>query len=80
MRNRGSAGAERGAASTERNDVEHFGKRVPAVVAREPLFDPGMTRLRVRLTVPDGERAGNRRPAKPDETKGRTMRSGHAVL
>jgi hypothetical protein len=26
--------------------VEYLGERVPAVVAREPLFDPGMTRLR----------------------------------
>jgi glycine cleavage system aminomethyltransferase T len=26
--------------------VEYFGERVPAVVAREPLLDPGMIRLR----------------------------------
>ncbi len=26
--------------------IEYFGERVPAVVADEPLFDPGMTRLR----------------------------------
>lgn len=27
-------------------DIEYFGERVPAVVAKEPLFDAGMTRLR----------------------------------
>ncbi|WP_116040738.1 GcvT family protein [Amycolatopsis palatopharyngis] len=26
--------------------IEYFGEKVPAVVAEEPLFDPGMTRLR----------------------------------
>jgi glycine cleavage system aminomethyltransferase T len=27
-------------------EVEYFGERHPAVVAREPLFDPGMRRMR----------------------------------
>ncbi|MFI9454958.1 FAD-dependent oxidoreductase [Amycolatopsis sp. NPDC052450] len=27
-------------------EIEYFGERIPAVVAREPLFDPGMTRIR----------------------------------
>jgi glycine cleavage system aminomethyltransferase T len=26
--------------------IDYFGERVPAVVAEEPLFDPGMSRLR----------------------------------
>ena len=35
-------------ATAEENavQVESFGERVPAVVAREPLLDPGMTRMR----------------------------------
>ena len=27
-------------------EIEYFGAAVPATVTREPLFDPGMTRLR----------------------------------
>lgn len=27
-------------------EIEYFGAAVPAVVTEEPLFDPGMTRLR----------------------------------
>ena len=26
--------------------IEYFGRRYPATVAREPLFDPGMARLK----------------------------------
>jgi hypothetical protein len=26
--------------------IRYFGEAVPAMVAEEPLFDPGMTRLR----------------------------------
>jgi glycine cleavage system aminomethyltransferase T len=27
-------------------DVEYFGRRVPAEVAAEPLFDPGMAKIK----------------------------------
>lgn len=27
-------------------EIESFGERLPATVASDPLFDPGMTRLR----------------------------------
>lgn len=26
--------------------IEYFGEKIPATVADEPLFDPGMTRIR----------------------------------
>ncbi|PRI10652.1 GcvT family protein [Leucobacter massiliensis] len=33
-------------AEGDRVEIEYFGKRVPATVAAEPLYDPGMSRLR----------------------------------
>ncbi|MEC3982082.1 GcvT family protein [Amycolatopsis sp. H20-H5] len=30
-------------------EIEYFGERIPAVVAAEPLFDPGMSRIRSAL-------------------------------
>jgi glycine cleavage system aminomethyltransferase T len=27
-------------------EIEYFGRRIPATVSAEPLFDPGMERLR----------------------------------
>jgi dimethylglycine oxidase len=36
------------AVASQRLEIEYFGERLAAIVAKEPLYDPQMKRLRVR--------------------------------
>jgi len=39
-------------------EIEYLGERLPATVHAEPLFDPDMTRMRVRAAPVERRRAG----------------------